>query len=135
MFRWLLFAIFVVIAETYAYQAFKTVTKVKWLLVAYQLISLFAIVYIVYQFTQFDRKVGQTRVTLFTLGLVLIIYIPKILLMVFMFFGGYFSGSGRFRELVDQKSESDFLPDRPKFVNTIALGIASIPVLAFGLRK
>ncbi len=136
MFRWILFALFVVIVETYAYQAFKTVTKAKWLLVAYQLISLFAIIYIVYQFTQFDRKVGQTKLTLFTLGLVLIIYIPKIILTLFMFLEDLVRVSGAFVNLVTKSREGDFLPDRRKFVSTIALGVASIPFLslAYGMK-
>lgn len=136
MFRWIFFAIFVVIVETYAYQAFKTVTKVRWFLLAYQLVSLTAIIYIVFQFTQFDRSVGQTRLTLFTLGLVLIIYIPKILLTVFMFAEDAYRLTSGLINLASKSREGDFLPERRKFVSTVALGIAAIPFLslAYGMK-
>ncbi|MBD3582350.1 metallophosphoesterase [Flavobacterium selenitireducens] len=135
MLRWIFFAIFVIIVETYAYQALKTVTKVRWILVGYQLISLFAIIYIVYQFTQFDRAVGQTRLTLFTFGLLLIVYIPKILLTVFMFGEDVYRLSAGLLNMATKSREGDFLPDRRKFVSTIALGIAAIPFLslAYGM--
>ncbi|RZJ63352.1 MAG: metallophosphoesterase [Flavobacterium sp.] len=135
MLRWILFVLFVIIVETYAYQAFRTVTKVRWFLLAYQLVSLFAIIYIVFQFTQFDRAVGQTRLTLFTLGLLLILYIPKILLTVFMFGEDVYRLISALINLATKSREGDFLPDRRKFVSTIALGIAAIPFLslAYGM--
>lgn len=135
MIRWIFFILFVIIVETYAYQAFRTVTKVRWFLLAYQLVSLFAIVYIVFQFTQFDRAVGQTRLTLFTLGLLLILYIPKLILTLFMFGEDVFRLVSALVNLATKSREGDFLPDRRKFVSTIALGIASIPFLslAYGM--
>lgn len=135
MLRWILFILFVIVVETYAYQAFRTVTKVKWFLLAYQLVSLFALVYIVFQFTQFDRSVGQTRLTLFTLGLVLILYIPKIILTLFMFGEDVFRLGSALINLATKSREGDFLPDRRKFVSTVALGIAAIPFLslAYGM--
>jgi len=135
MLRWIFFAIFIIIVETYAYQALRTVTKVRWILVGYQLVSLFAIIYIIYQFTQFDRAVGQTRLTMFTLGLVLILYIPKILLMLFMFGEDVYRLSSGLINMASKSREGDFLPDRRKFISTIALGIAAIPFLslAYGM--
>ncbi|NUY81575.1 metallophosphoesterase [Flavobacterium sp. MAH-1] len=136
MFRWLFFILFVAVIETYAYQAFRTVTKIKWFLLAYQLISLFSIVYIIYQFTQFDRKVGQTRLTLFTLGLVLIIYIPKILLTVFMFTEDVYRMIAALVNVATKERQGDFLPERRKFISTVALGVASIPFvsLLYGMK-
>lgn len=135
MIRWIFFILFVIIVETYAYQAFRTVTKVRWFLLAYQLVSLFAIIYIVFQFTQFDRAVGQTRLTLFTLGLLLILYIPKLILTLFMFGEDVFRLVSGLVNLATKSREGDFLPDRRKFVSTIAIGIAAIPFLslAYGM--
>jgi hypothetical protein len=44
----------------------------------YQVISVFFIYYLF--FLQFDRSVGQTKQTLFTMGLVLLVYVPKMVL-------------------------------------------------------
>jgi predicted MPP superfamily phosphohydrolase len=67
---------------------------------------------------------------------VLIIYIPKILLTVFMFLEDVFRLSGGLINLATKNRQGDFLEDRRKFVSTIALGIAAIPFLslAYGMK-
>ncbi|NMH27072.1 metallophosphoesterase [Flavobacterium silvaticum] len=136
MLRWFFFFIFVVIVEVYSYQAFRAVTKVKWFLLSYQLISLAIDIYIIYQFTQFDRSVGQTKMTLFTLGLLLITFLPKIIITLFMLLediGRILYGSGRY---ISGNKAGGFLPERRKFISLVALGIAAIPFasLAYGMK-
>lgn len=126
--RWLFFILFVIIVEVYAFQVFKTVTKLRWILVAYQVLSLAVVIFIVYSFTQFDRSVGQNRQSLFTIGLLLVVYIPKILLAVLMLGEDVFRlAKGTICYFVEQDSTTDFLPSRRKFVSQIALGLAAIP--------
>ena len=139
MFRWIFFFVFVVVVEVYAFQVFRTVTKTRWILLSYQVISLAAIIYIFYQFSQFDRRVGQNSKTLFTLGLLLLLYIPKLILTsvmiledVYRLFSGsitYFMG--------DNPVKGDFLPERRKFVSQVALALAAIPFssLLYGMTK
>lgn len=134
--RWIFFFLFVVIVEVYTYQAFRTVTKVRWFLLAYQLISLFIDVYIVYQFTQFDRSVGQTRLTLFTLGLLLITFLPKICITLVLFLEDVFRVFYGVGMKVSGSGQTGFLPERRKFISAVALGIASVPFLslAYGMK-
>ncbi|WP_159799623.1 metallophosphoesterase [Flavobacterium sp. MK4S-17] len=137
MFRWILFFVFVAVIEIYAFQAIKTVTKLRWLLWGYQIISFFIILYIAYSFTQFDRSVGQTRQTLFTLGLLLITYLPKIVIATIMLGEDIFRVIGGFiREFLGNSTDS-FLPERRKFVSQAALGLAAIPFLSllYGMTK
>ena len=138
MLRWILFAVFVLIVELYAFQAVKTFTKIRWVLIAYQAISLFTVVYLFYSFaTQFDRSVGQTKHTLFTIGLFLITYIPKILLMVFMFGEDIIRVIGGFLKEFAGTTNESFLTSRRRFVSQIALGVAAIPFLSllYGMTK
>jgi hypothetical protein len=66
--------------ELYAFQALRTLIKLKWVWFSYQVISVL-VFYIYYLFfLQFDRSVGQTKQTLFTMGLVLLVYVPKMVL-------------------------------------------------------
>jgi len=65
----------VLILELYVFQAVKTFTKVKWVLWSYFIISLGAILFIGYQFSKFDRSVGQTQMSMITLGLLLLVVI------------------------------------------------------------
>jgi len=130
MIRWIIFLVFVIILEIYAFQAFKTLIKSKWFFVFYYVTSAIALAYIVYQLSHFDRSVGQTPKTMMTMGLLLMLYVPKLLLTIILFgediirfFVGLFS-------LVNSDSKG-FLPERRRFVSQIALGVAAIPFASF----
>ena len=131
MIRWIVFLVFVVILEIYAFQAFKTLIKSKWFFVFYYITSAIALAYIVYQLYHFDRSVGQTPKTMMTMGLLLLLYVPKLLLTIILFgediirfFAGLFG-------VITKSSSEGFLPERRRFVSQIALGIAAIPFASF----
>lgn len=137
MLRWILFIVFVAIIEIYAFQAIRTIVKIRWVLLAYQVISFLIFAFILYSFTQFDRSVGQNKMTMFTLGLLLITYLPKILLAVVMFSEDIIRIIGGFiREFLGNSNES-FLQERRKFVSQLALGMAAVPFLSllYGMTK
>lgn len=131
MIRWILFILVLLLIEFYAFQAFRTLIKTRWMLASYQIVSLLIVLFILYSFTQFDRSVGQTKQTLLTLGLVLLVYLPKILIMFVMFGEDIFR---LFRGAVNYFYNSDVdtsvFPARRKFVSQIALGLAAVPFLS-----
>ncbi|KAB1156796.1 metallophosphoesterase [Flavobacterium luteum] len=131
IFRFLfLFAILLLI-ELYAFQAVKTVIKVRGLIISYQIISLLLFVIIVYSFTQFDRSIGQTKQTMITMGLLLLVFIPKILVTLVLFSEDVFRvGAGAVNYFIEYDTRADFLPSRRKFISQIGLGIAAIPFLS-----
>lgn len=138
MLRWIFFFLFVAIVEVYAFQALKTITKARWILVSYQIISLLAVLYIVYQFTQFDRRVGQNSKTLITLGLLLLVFIPKLILTSIMLLEDVFRVfSGTITHFLGDNDRGSFLPERRRFVSQVALAIAAIPFssLLYGMTK
>ncbi|NBL63770.1 metallophosphoesterase [Flavobacterium sp. NST-5] len=130
MLRWILFISVLLVIEIYAFQAFKTAIKHKWIVFSYQMLSIAVIIYVIYSLSQFDRAVGQNRQSLITFGLILLTLLPKIIIMVILFgediwriiYGIY----GKFSD----KNNGDFLPERRKFVSQTALGIAAIPFLS-----
>ncbi len=130
IFRFLFIAFLFIIIELYAYQAFKTLIKPKWILLSYQLISAALFLFIVYSFTQFDRSIGQSKQTLFTMGLLLLIYIPKIVVALVML------GEDISRVLMGsvnyfiENDNGDFLRSRRKFVSQLGLGLAAVPFLS-----
>ena len=131
MIRWIVFLIFVIILEIYAFQAFKTLIKSKWFFVFYYVTSAIALIYIIYQLYHFDRSVGQTPKTMMTMGLLLLLYVPKLLLTIILFgedivrfFAGLFG-------VITKSGSESFLPERRRFVSQIALGIAAIPFASF----
>ena len=119
--------IILLIVEFYSFQAIKTITKNKWVLGIYLALSIITMLFIVYSFMNFDRGKGQTKTTLFVIGLTLITYLPKILI----FFVLFIEDVTRLVEacimsFVDNDREQFFNPRR-RFVSQIALGIAAIP--------
>ncbi|MFG4001313.1 metallophosphoesterase [Flavobacterium aquidurense] len=117
--------------EFYSYQAFRTLIRLRWVLVSYQVISLLLLIFIVYSFTQFDRSVGQTRQTMFTMGLMLLVYVPKIVLTLVMFGEDIFRiGASILNYFMYNTPRSEMMPNRRKFVSQIALGLAAVPFLS-----
>jgi predicted MPP superfamily phosphohydrolase len=127
-FRILILCFIIFIFELYAFQAIKTITKVRWFLTSYIVISLSAIIFIVYQFTKFDRSVGQTKMTMITLGLLLLVLLPKFLMAFILFIEDIyrlFVGTSNY--FSNYSKDATFFPQRRKFVSQIALGLAAIP--------
>ncbi len=127
-FRILILCFIIFIFELYAFQAIKTITKVRWFLTSYIVISLSAIIFIVYQFTKFDRSVGQTKMTMITLGLLLLVLLPKFLMALILLIEDIyrlFVGTSNY--FSNYSKDATFFPQRRKFVSQIALGLAAIP--------
>jgi hypothetical protein len=82
-------------------------------LVSYQVISVL-VFYIYYLFfLQFDRSVGQTKQTLFTMGLVLLVYVPKMVLTLVLLGEDIFRmGAGSISYFVDYNDNTSFLASR-----------------------
>lgn len=130
-FRLVIFLFIVAIIEMYAFQAFKTILKNKSVLWLYVVISFALLLYIVYGFTQFDRAVGQTQSSLRNMGLLLLVYVPKILITLILLGEDVFRIlMGVINHFAESNSESAFLPSRRKFVSQMGLGLAAIPFLS-----
>lgn len=138
IFRLLLVLVVIAIIEIYSFQAFKTITQTKWILTAYKWLSVLLVLFIVYQITKFDRRVGQTAQTLFTLGLLLLVLLPKIVLtLILLAEDVYRLLFGSISYFVSEQRPSDFLPERRKFISQLAMGVAAIPFmgLVYGMTK
>lgn len=119
------------IVELYAYQALRTVVKAKPFLISYLIISGLLLAFIVYSFTQFDRAVGQTGQSMRAMGLLLLVYVPKIILTLVLFSEDIFRiGAGSVNHFVNFDDSVGFLSSRRKFVSQLGLGIAAIPFLS-----
>ncbi|MFV8376295.1 metallophosphoesterase [Flavobacterium sp. LB1P62] len=129
--RILLLCFVLLIVELYAFQALRTLIKVKWVLISYQIISLLLLVFIVYSFMQFDRSVGQTKQTMLTMGLVLLVYVPKMFLALVLLGEDIFRiGAGSVNYFIQNNDNIAFLASRRKFISQVGLGLAAIPFLS-----
>jgi uncharacterized protein len=136
--RLLLLFAFIAFIEFYAFQAIRTISRHRWVHYSYIIFSALSVVYIIYSFTKFDRRVGQTNDTLLTMGLLLITLIPKIILTFVMFGEDFFRLIfGSITHFFGVNEKVGFLPERRKFVSQVAIGIAAVPFLSllYGMTK
>jgi len=130
LFRFILVLLVLLLIEFYAFQAVKTLFKMKGLITAYQVLSAMLFVFIIFSFTKFDRSVGQTQQTMVTMGLLLLVYIPKIIVTLVLF------GEDIYRVIMGsvnyfvENDNADFIRSRRKFVSQLALGLAAVPFLS-----
>lgn len=131
IFRFILFFAILFVIELYSYQAFRTIIKLKWVLNTYLIISLLLLAFIIYSFTQFDRSVGQTKQTMFTMGLLLIVFVPKILITIILLGEDIVRVVyGAINYFIESDSTAELIPSRRVFISKIALGLAAIPFLS-----
>ncbi|WP_343613701.1 metallophosphoesterase [Flavobacterium sp.] len=131
IFRFAILCALFLLIEFYSYQAFRTLIKLRWVLISYQVISLLLLIFIIYSFTQFDRSVGQTKQFMFTTGLMLLVYVPKIVMTLVMFGEDIFRvGASIVNYFIYQAPRKEMMPDRRKFVSQLALGLAAVPFLS-----
>ncbi|MCO6175128.1 metallophosphoesterase [Flavobacterium sp. NRK F10] len=125
--------------EIYSFQAVKTAAKSKWVLLIYGIISVVFLLYLAYYFFTFDRNTAQDKRFQWTIGLFLLLYLPKIILTltlfsedVFRLFQGVFQYFSK-----NEETTSGFLPERRKFVSQMALALAAVPFtsLLYGMTK
>jgi uncharacterized protein len=130
LFRFIFLLVLLLLVELYAFQAFKTIIKSKWILYAYQSISLLLLFYIVYAVAQYNPKVGQTQKTLLVMGLLLVTLLPKLVIAFVMFIEDIYRVGYGFVNYFIEYDNSSFLPSRRTFISQIGLGLASIPFLS-----
>jgi len=119
------------VIELYTFQVLKTLIKSKPILFSIQIISILVLVYIVYSLMQFDRSVGQTKQMMVIMGLLLIVYVPKLILTLILMGEDIFRlGAGTVNYFVNYDKNTDFLNSRRKFVSQIGLGLAAVPFLS-----
>ena len=125
--RWIIFIAIYILIDVYAFQALKTVSNNRWIYGVYVLISVALLGLVIYQLNYGNSTRTMTPARMYTFGLFLAVFVPKLLLIVIMFgedivrlFVGLFSTIGG-------NEEGFYLPSRRKFISTLALGIAAIP--------
>lgn len=136
--RLAIFLLFAIVIELYAYQAIKTTFENKWIVRIYTIFSILTIIFLVVSFSKFDRTVGQNPSTLMTIGLLLLVYVPKLLIGVFMLFEDIFRlVFGLIQHFSNSSEATSFLPERRKFISQAALAFAFIPFsgLIYGIFK
>ncbi|OUD35715.1 phosphoesterase [Flavobacterium sp. FPG59] len=105
--------------------------KNKSFLYSIQIASVALSVYIVYSLMQFDRSIGQTQKTMFTMALLLLVYLPKFVFTILLLGEDlYRLCVGTLNYFSNYDESKDFFNSRRKFISQIGLGLAAVPFLS-----
>ncbi len=139
--RWLIFFLIVGIADFYAFQSLRTVTKSNWWYALYWLCTIAVIVNVFVQFNGYSRGDNFTASHGLAIGFVIALVVPKLILMAIMFAEDVFRIPQGIYSYFMQDSGSEngvkHFPSRRKFISQIGLGLAAIPFagILYGMYK
>lgn len=115
--------------EIYLYFNFKKFIKNKFFLILNVILFALVLANLGYNMVFFDRNVGQTQTTMWSVGLFMLFGFPRLILLVFFIIQDIFRGFGWLfnRTTNHQTSENSYLPSRRKFVMISGLAVAAVP--------
>jgi len=138
MVRLIIFLILVLALDFYALQSFRSVVRNPWITYGYAFISLAILGYIVFQVMTFERGSGDNSGFYLAFSLFVLVYVPKLVLVVFMFGEDvYRVFEAAVNYFVSKSENSTLFSSRRKFIGQLALGIAAIPFISilYGVTK
>ena len=138
MVRLIIFLILVLALDFYALQSFRSVVRNPWITYGYAFISLAIMGYIVFQVMTFERGSGDNSGFYLAFSLFVLVYVPKLVLVVFMLGEDvYRVFEAAVNYFVSKSENSTLFSSRRKFIGQLALGIAAIPFISilYGVTK
>ncbi|SHG69790.1 metallophosphoesterase [Winogradskyella jejuensis] len=139
--RWFIFIIIVAVADYYAFQSLRTITKSNWWYILYWVFTVAVIGNFVYQFYGFSRSDGFSHTNAYAVGFLIALVVPKLVLIAVMFTEDVFRVPqgiySYFMQGSDNGDSVKHFPARRKFISQIALGLAAIPFtsILYGMYK
>jgi len=125
--RWIIFIVFFLLIEIYAYQALKTITRNYWLLGFYFLITAAVVGNFLYQWLKPVEGSVLTGARSYAFGFLLAVLLFKVFLMLIMFGEDLVRLSIAGFKKMFTAEDAFALPSRRKFLSQVALGLATIP--------
>ena len=138
MLRWIVFIIIYISLGIYTLQAIKAATRYPWVYYAYMVLSLFVIGNFIYQFTMGDEPGRVLSVPKsYAFGLLLAMLTFMSITIVFLFSEDIFRFLTASYHKIFGGTKEFSLPQRRRFLSTIAMGIAALPfsALLYGMVK
>ncbi|BAO75151.1 metallophosphoesterase [Winogradskyella sp. PG-2] len=139
MIRWLIFIVIIGIADFYAFQTLRTLTKINWFYIIYWIITIIIIGNFIYQFYGFSRSDGFSHANAYAIGFLIAMVVPKLILVLAMLGEDIFRVPQAIYSYFTQNSnvQVDHFPARRKFVSQIALSLAALPLasILYGIYR
>ncbi|MEZ4968666.1 MAG: metallophosphoesterase [Flavobacteriaceae bacterium] len=138
MLRWIVFTIIFITLGIYSLQAIKAATRYPWVYYAYIVLSLFVLGNFIYQFTMGDAPGRVLNVPKsYAFGLLLAMLSFMVITIVFLFSEDIFRFLSAGHHKIFGGTKEFSLPQRRRFLSTLAMGIAALPfsALLYGMVK
>ncbi|MBU2904745.1 metallophosphoesterase [Arenibacter algicola] len=138
MLRWIVFIVIYITLGIYTLQAIKAATRYPWVYFAYMALSLFVLGNFIYQFTMGDDPGRVLSVPKsYAFGLLLAILTFMLITIVFLFSEDIFRFLTASYHKIFGGTKEFSLPQRRRFLSTLAMGIAALPfsALLYGMVK
>ncbi len=137
MIRWIVFVVFILFVDFYAYQSIKRLTKNLTAKILYWGISFGILINLLYKLFVFNDSRGLTQPMMLAFGLLILSLIPKIILLLVLFGEDIFRVFKGFFNYFSKGEPKAFLADRRAFVSKVALAIAAIPFssIIYGMTR
>jgi hypothetical protein len=138
MLRWIVFIVIYIILGIYSLQALKAVTRYPWVYFVYMALSLFVLGNFIYQFTMGDAPGRVLSVPKsYAFGLLLAMLTFMLITIVFLFSEDIFRAVTASYHKIFGGTKEFSLPQRRRFLSTLAMGIAALPfsALLYGMVK
>ncbi|GGI56540.1 metallophosphoesterase [Winogradskyella haliclonae] len=139
MIRWFIFLLIIGVADYYAFQSLRTITKSNWWYALYWVFTIAVLGNFVYQFYSFNRSDGFSHSNSYAVGLLIAMIVPKTVLLLIMFGEDIFRVPQAVYSYFTQDSGdvTKHFPARRKFISQVALGLAAVPFVSilYGIYK
>ena len=134
--RWILFVIFIIVVQWYAFQAIKTITQNKFWWAIYALVVGIILGGVLWQTLNFDRTVGWTPIVAYSLGMFVALLSGQLLMICLLFLEDLSRGASSLLHFFTSDQKIHF-PQRRKFVSQMAIALGAIPFssLLYGMYK
>jgi hypothetical protein len=137
MIKWVVFVLFILAIDYYAFQSVKLIAKSRIVVGLYWLVSIAALVNLIYHLSNFRGSHGFNHSLMLAIGLLILSVIPKITAILVLFSEDIFRVIKTGFSYFFNTSSTTHFPERRVFVSQVALGLAAIPFasIIYGMMK
>jgi len=130
MLRWVFFIGGLLLVDLYAFQTVRTLSKNRWLWLVYWLLSVGSILQLFYHLTQYDSSRGLQPSQMFSIGLFIALFVPKLPMLMVLFGEDVYRLLRALAHCFSPAEERPFFAQRRAVISKLALGMAALPFSA-----
>jgi len=136
--RWIITLLFLAVFQWYSYQAIKTITSNRWMLLLYFIIVLMIIGNLVFHTLVIERSTTMEPRLMYAIGFFVTLFAFQALVTLLLLGEDILRiPQGIYAFFTMMPGQTQFLPERRKIISQIAVGLAAIPFasLLYGMYR